>query len=341
MGDAARISQDHFIPMPQPIRITVTGAAGNVGYALSFCIATGSTLGPEQPVDLVLLDIPPMATVLEGVALELEDCALPLLNSLTVSTDPREAFRGTQYALLVGSKPRTKGARRGDLIESNLPIFVSQGQALNECAADDVRIAVVGNPANLNCLLAQRNAPDIPPERFSALTRLDHDRALGLLARHTGVSPRRITNIAIWGNHSATQYPCLQHARIDDHRDWPALRDETWIRETFIPCIQQRGAEVIEKRGQSSAASAANAISNHVRSWHQGTPEGDSVSMAVLSQGEYGTPPGVFFSFPVTIAEGNPRIVPDLPLDEFDRGMIEANGAELVRERSIAEKILS
>lgn len=327
--------------MANSIRVTVTGAAGNVGYALIFRIAAGALFGPAQAVDLVLLEIPQAVPMLEGVALELEDCAFPLLSSLQVTSDPWQGFDGTQYALLVGSKPRTRGAERNSLIADNLPIFVSQGQALNARAAADVRVTVVGNPANLNCLIAREHAPDIPTERFTALTRLDHNRTVGMVARHAGVNPASVTNVAIWGNHSATQYPCISHALIQGHRDWPVFTDDHWLRHELIPRIRNRGAEIIAQRGQSSAASAAHAILGHVRNWHEGTPPGDSLSMALMSQGEYGTPPGVIYSFPVTVADGDIQVVPDLVLTDFDRRMIEMSGQELLEERGLAQQLMA
>ncbi len=321
--------------MTQPIRVTVTGAAGNVGYALIFYIASGAMFGPRQKVALSLLEIPPILPALEGVVMELEDGAFPLLSTITMTADPQVGFANTQYALLVGAKPRGKGARRSDLIAANYPIFVAQGQALNMYAADDVRIAVVGNPANLNCLVASRHAPDIPVARFTALTRLDHNRTVSMLARRSEVSPEQVSGVAIWGNHSSTQYPCLSHARIDGHRDWPLLHDQRWIREELIPQVQNRGAAVIASRGQSSAASAAIAVVNHVQDWHAGTADGTWTSMAVMSQGQYDTPKGVFFSFPVTVTGGAIRVREGLDLNDFDRCMVDATGQELVAEHAM------
>lgn len=321
--------------MTTPIRVTVTGAAGNVGYALIFHIASGAMFGPDQKVALTLLEIPPALPALEGVALELEDCAFPLLESMTMTADVRTGFADVQYALLVGARPRGQGAQRRDLVASNYPIFVEQGQALNAGAADDVRIAVVGNPANLNCLVASAHAPDIPVARFTALTRLDHNRAVGMLARQAGVSPARVSRVAVWGNHSSTQYPCLAHACIDGHRDWPLFADQRWIQDEFIPRVQNRGAEIIDARGQSSAASAALAIVHHVRDWHRGTPTGETTSMGIMSQGQYDTPADVFYSFPVTVADGEIQVVEGLVLDGFDRRMIDASGQELVAERAM------
>ncbi len=321
--------------MTKPVRVTVTGAAGNVGYALIFHIASGAMFGFHQPVALSLLEIPQALPALEGVVMELEDCAFPLLSAINMTADTRTGFADVQYALLVGAKPRGKGAKRSDLIEANYPIFVEQGRALNAYAANDVRIAVVGNPANLNCLVTRHHARDIPATRFSALTRLDHNRAVGMLARESGVSPERISGVAIWGNHSATQYPCLTHALIDGHRNWPKLSDPKWIREVLIPRVQNRGAEVIAARGQSSAASAALAIVDHVRDWHRGTLEGQSTSMGIMSEGQYDTPKGVFYSFPVTVQAGDIQVVEGLALDEFDRHMINVTGQELVSERAV------
>lgn len=326
--------------MAKPIRVVVTGAAGNVGYALVFRLAAGDVFGPEQQIALSLVEIPAAMPSLEGVALELEDCAFPLLSTVELASDPKKGFANASWAILVGSKPRTKGSERNDLIRDNAPLFVAQGGALNESASDDIRVTVVGNPANLNCAVACSHAPDIPDARFSALTRLDHNRTVAQLAAKSNVGTGQIRKVAIWGNHSSTQYPCISHAEIDGHRNWPVFQDEDWFRSVLVPCVQERGAAIIEKRGQSSAASAANAIVDHLRDWHLGTPEDEFVSMAVKGGGIYGTPREVFFSFPVTIADGQVEVVSNLSLDEFDRKMIKATGAELVGELEAANEVL-
>lgn len=323
-----------------PIHVTITGAAGNIGYALVFRIASGALFGPQQPVHLRLLEITPALPALEGVAMELEDCAFPGLAGLTLTDDPGLAFEGTSWALLVGARPRGKGMERKDLLSANGAIFSVQGRAINARAARDVRVVVVGNPANTNCLIAMKHAPDLPPERFSAMMRLDHNRARSQLAARAGVPVTAVDRVTIWGNHSSTQYPDAYHARIGGRPAAQAIDDEAWIRETFIPGVQQRGAAIIEARGQSSAASAANACIDHVRSWHGGTPEGDWVSMAIPATGDYGTPEGVIFGYPVTIAGGRPRVVPDLALSDFDRERIRLTGAELLEERAAVEELL-
>ncbi len=326
--------------MAKPIQVAVTGAAGNVGYALVFRLAAGAVFGPEQKIALSLVEIPPAMPALEGVALELEDCAFPLLTSVRLAADPREGFADTSWAVLVGSKPRTQGAERSDLIKDNAPLFVTQGQALNEYAAPDVRITVVGNPANLNCAVACQNAPDIPDSRFTALTRLDHNRTVAQLATKARVSLDRVRKVAIWGNHSTTQYPCIAHAEIDGHRRWPVFRDEDWIRNVLVPTVQNRGAAIIAKRGQSSAASAAQAVVDHMRDWYWGTPAGEFVSMGIRSQGLYGMPPEIFFSFPVTIAHTEVTVVPGLPLDGYDRHMLQTSADELIGELETANAAL-
>ncbi len=326
--------------MAKPIRVAVTGAAGNVGYALVFRLAAGDVFGPEQEIELSLVEIPPAMQALEGVALELEDCAFPLLASVRLASDPKQGFADTRWAVLVGSKPRVKGAERSDLIKDNAPLFVAQGQALNDYAAPDVRVTVVGNPANLNCAVACRNAPDIPDTRFTALTRLDHNRTVAQLAAKAQVGIERVRKVAIWGNHSATQYPCIAHAEIDGHRSWPVFGDEDWFRGVLVPKIQNRGAVIIEKRGQSSAASAAQAVVDHLRDWHRGTPAGEFVSMGIKSGGQYGVPRDVFFSFPVTIADGEATAVPGLPLDAYDRRMLQVSADELVGELETAKEVI-
>jgi malate dehydrogenase len=323
--------------MKQPVRVAVTGAAGQIGYSLLFRIANGDLLGRDQPLILQLLEISPALPALGGVVMELTDCALPLLVDVVATDDAHAAFDGVNYALLVGSRPRTKGMERKELLEVNGAIFTAQGKALAAGAADDVRVLVVGNPANTNCLIAMNNASSIPRERFTAMTRLDHNRAKGQLAAEVGVAVAAVSRMTIWGNHSATQYPDVFHAQIDGR---PAVERvaQAWIEEAFIPTVQQRGAAVIEARGLSSAASAANAALDHVRDWALGTPSGDWVSMAVPSDGSYGVPDGLICGFPCTANSGTWSIVPDLDLDPFSRARIDVSVAELGEERdAVAE----
>jgi len=316
-----------------PVRVAVTGAAGQIGYSLVFRVASGQLLGPDQPVVLQLLEIPPAMEALEGVAMELDDCAFGLLSGIKLTDRPETAFDGVGVALLVGSRPRTKGMERKDLLEANGAIFTGQGQALNDRAADDLRVLVVGNPANTNCLIAMANAPDVPAERFSAMTRLDHNRALTQVAARAGVSVNDVSRMTIWGNHSATQYPDLFRCRVGARSAAEVIGDQTWLEDTFIPTVQQRGAAIIEARGASSAASAANAAIDHISDWLSGTPEGNWVSMAVRSDGRYGVDQGLISSFPVTCNDGDWSIVPDLEIDEFSRARIDASVDELVTER--------
>ena len=322
--------------MRTPIRVAVTGAAGNVGYALVFRIANGDLFGAEQPVILQLLEIPPALKALEGVAMELSDCAFPLLADMLLTDQAAEAFRGANWALLVGARPRGKGMERADLLKLNASIFVEQGRALNAVAAKDIRVVVVGNPANTNCLVAMHNAPDIPQERFTAMTRLDHNRAISQLALKTRASVTEVKRMTIWGNHSSTQYPDAYHALVAGRPAPVVIDDDAWIKETFIPTVQKRGAAIIEARGQSSAASAASAIVSHVQSWHHGTPAGDWVSMGIPSDGTYGAPKSVVFSFPVTIKDGVCGVVEGLALSDFDRERLAATGKELLEERAMA-----
>jgi len=322
--------------MRTPIRVAVTGAAGNVGYALVFRIANGDLFGPEQPVILQLLEIPPAMKALEGVAMELSDCAFPLLADMILTDQATEAFKGANWALLVGARPRGKGMERADLLQLNAAIFVEQGKALNAVAAEDIRVVVVGNPANTNCLVAMHNAPDIPRECFTAMTRLDHNRAVSQLALKAKVNVSEVKRVTIWGNHSSTQYPDAYHALIAGRPAPEVINDDAWIKETFIPTVQKRGAAIIEARGQSSAASAANALVNHVQSWYHGTPADDWVSMGILSHGEYGAPKDVIFSFPVTIQNGTYNIVQGLALSDFDRERLAITGKELLEERAMA-----
>jgi malate dehydrogenase len=323
--------------MKQPVRVAVTGAAGQIGYSLLFRIANGDLLGKDQPVILQLLEITPALPALGGVVMELTDCAFPLVTDIVTSDDANAAFDGVNYALLVGSRPRTKGMERKELLEVNGAIFTTQGKALAAGAADDVRVLVVGNPANTNCLIAMNNAGSIPRERFTAMTRLDHNRARGQLAAKAGVPVASVTRMTIWGNHSATQYPDVFHAQIDGK---PAADqvDKGWIEKDFIPTVQQRGAAIIEARGASSAASAANAAIDPKHDWALGSGDGDWVSMAVPSDGSYGVPEGLISGFPCTTKGGVYTIVPGLDIDAFSRERIDASVAELGEERdAVAE----
>jgi len=315
-----------------PVRVAVTGAAGQIGYSLLFRIASGQMLGPDQPVQLQLLDITPAMDALRGVVMELEDCAFPLLTGIVQTDDPNEAFADANFALLVGARPRSKGMERKDLLEANGAIFTVQGKALDDSAADDIRVLVVGNPANTNCLIAMNNAPNIPNERFTAMTRLDHNRAMAQLAAKTGTTVNDIKKMTIWGNHSATQYPDVFHATVDG-KPGGDLVDQAWLEGEFIPTVQQRGAAIIEARGLSSAASAANAAIDHVRTWMLGTDDGDWVSMAIPSDGSYGVAEGIISSFPVTCRDGRYEIVQGLDLDDFSRERIDTSVGELVEER--------
>lgn len=324
-------------PAPAPVTVTVTGAAGQIGYALLFRIASGAMLGPDVPVRLNLLEVPQATKAAEGTALELMDCAFPLLAGLEVFDDPTQAFNGANIAMLVGARPRGPGMERADLLSANGGIFSVQGRALNAGAAPDLKVVVVGNPANTNALIAASHAPDIPASRFTALTRLDHDRAVAQLAAKTHSEVSRIRNLAIWGNHSATQYPDISHATVGGVRAI-SLVEQRWIAEEFIPRVAKRGAEIISVRGGSSAASAANAAVEHMRLWVHGTPAGDWTSMAVPSDGSYGVPEGLVSSFPVTTAGGDYTIVQGLEISEFSRLRIDASVAELQAERdAVAE----
>ena len=319
--------------MKTPVRVAVTGAAGQIGYSLLFRIASGQMLGEDQPVILQLLDITPAMDALKGVAMELEDCAFPLLSDIVRTDDPNEAFGDISYALLVGARPRSKGMERKDLLEANGGIFKPQGKALSDNAGSDVKILVVGNPANTNALIAMNNAPNIPNDRFTAMTRLDHNRAIAQIAAKTGTTVSDITKMTIWGNHSATQYPDLFHAEVKGQNAAALVNDQAWLENDFIPTVQQRGAAIIEARGLSSAASAANAAIDHMRTWALGSAKGDWVSMAIASDGSYGVAEGIISSFPVTCANGKYEIVQGLDIDDFSRGRIDASVAELVEER--------
>jgi malate dehydrogenase len=316
-----------------PVRVAVTGAAGQIGYSLLFRIASGQMLGEDQPVILQLLDITPAMDALKGVAMELEDCAFPLLHDIVRTDDPNVAFGDVSYALLVGARPRSKGMERKDLLEANGGIFKPQGEALSANAAKDVKILVVGNPANTNALIAMNNAKNIPNERFTAMTRLDHNRAMAQLAAKTSTAVSDVTKMTIWGNHSATQYPDLFHAEVKGQNAAALVNDQAWLEGEFIPTVQQRGAAIIEARGLSSAASAANAAIDHMRTWALGTPKGDWVSMAIPSDGSYGVPEGLISSFPVTCANGEYSIVQGLDIDDFSRARIDISAAELAEER--------
>ena len=325
--------------MKDPVKVAVTGAAGQISYSLLFRIASGEMLGEDQPVILQLLEITPALKALEGVVMELNDCAYPLVRGLVVTDDAAKAFDDVSYAMLVGAKPRGKGMERGDLLAENGKIFGPQGKALNERARRDVKVLVIGNPANTNCLIAMRNAPELDARQFTAMTRLDHNRAISQLAEKTGAAVTDIKRVAIWGNHSATQYPDITHATIGG-KSALGLVDEQWVTDNFIPRVQKRGAEVIEARGSSSAASAAYAGLAHMRDWVNGTPPGDWVSMAIPSDGSYDIPEGLIYSFPVTIDKGEYRIVADLELTDFSRAKMAATQKELEDEREAVKNLI-
>jgi len=322
-----------------PVTVTVTGAAGQIGYALLFRIASGQMLGPDTPVHLNLLEVPAAVKAAEGTALELEDCAFPLLAGTDIFDDPKPAFEGTNVALLVGARPRTKGMERADLLEANGGIFKPQGEAIAAGAADDIKVLVVGNPANTNALIAQRNADGVPAERFTAMTRLDHNRAVAQLARKAGAAVSDVTNMVVWGNHSPTMYPDLFNAKVRGERAWDVVGDERWVAEEYIPRVGKRGAEIIEVRGASSAASAANAAIDHVRDWVLGTRDGDWLSMAVRSDGSYGVAEGIISSFPVRTAGGAWEIVQGLEVPEFSQQRIDKTVSELLEERDAVTKL--
>ncbi len=324
--------------MKQPVRVAVTGAAGQIGYALLFRIASGDMLGKDQPVILQLLEITPALDALQGVVMELNDGAFSLLHGTTTSDDPNEAFKEVDYALLVGSKPRSKGEERAALLEANGKIFTGQGKALNDNASRDVKVLVVGNPANTNALIAMKNAPDLKPEQFTAMTRLDHNRALSQLATKTDSQVSNLKKMIVWGNHSSTQVPDLNHATVDG-KTATELVDESWIRDDFIPTVQKRGAAIIEARGASSAASAASAAIDHMRDWAHGTPEDDWVSMSIPSDGSYGVEEGIIYSFPVTVENGSYKIVQGLDNSEFVQEKMKATEEELVGEREAVKHL--
>ncbi|QSA95893.1 malate dehydrogenase [Methylococcus sp. EFPC2] len=325
--------------MKTPLQIAVTGAAGQISYALLFRLAAGELAGIDQPVVLRLLEVPEAVAALQGVVMELADCASPVLAGVVVTDDPQIAFQDADLAFLIGAKPRTAGMERRDLLQINAEAFALQGRALNTAAKRDVKVLVVGNPANTNALITLSNAPEISPRNFSSMARLDHNRALSLLATHTGHPVSEVSRVAIWGNHSPTQYPDLHHALVAGR---PALEkvELAWYRDVFIPTVQQRGSTIIETRGRSSAGSAAHAALHHMRSWLAGTPENDWVSMGVYSDGSYGIREGLVYSFPVVTADGDYRIVQDLPLDDFDLERMRANEAELLAERDMVRHLL-
>ncbi|WP_198243953.1 malate dehydrogenase [methane-oxidizing endosymbiont of Gigantopelta aegis] len=325
--------------MKTPIDIAVTGAAGQISYSLLFRLAGGALFGQEQPINLRLLEVTPAMDALRGVVMELNDCAYPLLHKIVVTDDPAEAFKNVDYAFLIGARPRGPGMERRDLLESNAEIFATQGRILNDVAHRQVKILVTGNPANTNAYIAMNNAPDLAPECFSAMTMLDHNRSISQLAEKCGVTCNEIKNIVVWGNHSATQYPDLHYAKV---KGQPALTlvGEDWFENYFIPTVQQRGAAIIKARGQSSAASAANAAICHMRAWVRGTPEGDWVSMAVASDGSYGIEEGLVFSYPVTVKDGQISIVQNLPINKFSRDRLQITEAELKEERNAVRHLL-
>ena len=325
--------------MPSPVRVVVTGAAGQIGYALVYRIASGQMLGPDTKVELRLLEVPQARGALDGVAMELDDCAFPALAGIVCTDDPSVAFDGANIGLLVGARPRTKGMERGDLLEANGAIFTVQGKAINDHAADDIKILVVGNPANTNALIAMSSAPDVPRDRFTAMMRLDHNRAKTQVAKQTGTAVTDVTKMTIWGNHSATQYPDVVHAAVQGKSAWDAIGNEAWVADTFIPTVQKRGAAIIEARGASSAASAANAAIDHVHDWVLGTPAGDWVSMGVAVDGQYGIEPGIICGLPTVCKDGKWEIVEGLELDAFSKPRIDASVAELREEHDAVKEL--
>ena len=325
--------------MKPALNVAITGAAGQIGYALAFRVASGQMLGPDQPVNLHLLEVTPALAALQGVVMELADCAFPTLNRIVASDDARVAFRDCHAAMLVGARPRGPGMERKDLLLANAQIFSAQGKALNEVADRNVKVLVVGNPANTNALIARANARDLNPHNFTAMTRLDHNRAITQLAEKTGTHVTAIRRMTIWGNHSATQYPDISHAVVNG-KPAKSLVDQKWLEESFIPVVQQRGAAIIKARGASSAASAASAAIDHIRDWMHGTPNGDWVSMAVPSDGSYGIQEGVIYSYPVTIKDGKYQIMQGLAVDEFSRKRMDATAAELREEREGVKTLL-
>ena len=325
--------------MKAPVRVTVTGAAGQISYSLLFRIAAGEMLGPDQPVILQMLEITPALEALNGVAMELDDCAFPLLAGMICTDDAAVAFKDSDYALLVGARPRGPGMERKDLLEANAAIFSAQGKAINDNASRDIKVLVVGNPANTNALITQRNAPDINPRQFTAMTRLDHNRALTQIANKTGNTINDVTHMTIWGNHSATQYPDIHQTKVNGESAIDMV-DQSWYEEEFIPVVQQRGAAIIKARGASSAASAANAAIDHMRSWALGTSEGDWVSMGVYSDGSYGIAEGLIYSFPCTCKDGDWEIVQGVDINDFSRTKMSATEQELSEERDAVQHLL-
>ncbi len=325
--------------MKSPVRVTVTGAAGQISYSLLFRIASGHMLGEDQPVILQMLEITPALEALNGVAMELDDCAFPLLAGMVCTDDPNVAFKDTDYALLVGARPRGPGMERKDLLEANAAIFSAQGKAINDNASKDIKVLVVGNPANTNALIAQRNAPDINPRQFTAMMRLDHNRSMTQLAKKTGKTVNDVTNMLVWGNHSATQFPDLHHPKVSGEIAIN-LVDQQWYEDEFIPTVQQRGAAIIKARGASSAASAANAAIDHMHDWALGTPEGDWVSMGVYSDGSYGITEGLIYSFPCVCKNGDWEIVQGLEINDFSRSKMTATEQELTEERDAVQHLL-
>ena len=325
--------------MKSPVRVTITGAAGQIGYQLAFRIASGQMLGADQPVILQLLEIPPALPALNGVVMELDDCAFSTLAGIVATDDPNVAFKDSDYALLVGARPRGPGMERKDLLEANAAIFSVQGKAMNDNASKDIRVLVVGNPANTNVLIAQSNAPDLNPRNFTSMTRLDHNRASAQLAARTGKHVNDVQRMTIWGNHSATQYPDIYHTLVDG-KPAPDLVDQAWLVDDFIPVVQQRGAAIIKARGASSAASAASAAIDHMRDWVLGSPDGDWVSMGIPADGSYGIEPGVVYSYPVRCRGGDYEIVQDLAISEFSRERMDATEVELREERAAIEELL-
>ena len=322
-----------------PVKVAVTGAAGQICYSLLFRIASGALLGPDQPVELRLLEITPALKALEGVVMELDDCAFPLLSKVQIGDDANTVFDGVNLAMLVGARPRTAGMERGDLLSANGAIFTAQGKALNAVAADDIRVLVTGNPANTNALIAMSNARDIPKERFNALTRLDHNRAITQIAQKAGVAVTSVTHMSIWGNHSATQYTDIFHTQIDGKNAAEVINDQAWVEGTFIPTVAKRGAAIIAARGSSSAASAANATVEHMHDWVLGSAANDWISMSVPSDGSYGVPEGLISSFPCVVKDGKYEIVQGLELNEFSRAKIDASVAELIDERDAVTEL--
>ncbi len=325
--------------MKAPVNVAITGAAGQIGYALAFRVASGALLGPDQPINLQLLEITPALPTLQGVVMELNDCAFPTLNKVVATDDARVAFRDCNVGLLVGARPRGPGMERKDLLLANAQIFSVQGKALNEVASRDVRVLVVGNPANTNSLIAMKNAPTLNPRCFTAMTRLDHNRALSQLSEKTAVHFNNIRRMIIWGNHSATQYPDINHCTVNG-KPAKALVDQAWIESNFIPTVQQRGAAIIKARGASSAASAASAAIDHVRDWVKGSPEGDYLSMGIPSDGSYGIPEGIIYSYPVACRNGAYEIIKGLAIDDFSRRRMDATHAELLEERDGVKDLL-